>query len=183
MTRKKSHKTRERICQPNESIGLCRISASTTTDHIPNIQNILLKEYELCFTRACSMYDLTNEIIKLYTTIYFAVMSVFGFAFQSIPVTLFGDTKLLPICMLSCLIVYGYVTMFMHIATWSARNNYRKRRSYLLQHLLGVSDQDCLKKSIIDYLCIPRYVDNGVLRSLSYTCGILCIYCCAIGLP
>lgn len=149
MTRKKVIKQGSAFVSQMKSIGLCRISASTTTDHIPNIQNILLKEYELCFTRACSMYDLTNEIIKLYTTIYFAVMSVFGFAFQSIPVTLFGDTKLLPICMLSCLIVYGYVTMFMHIATWSARNNYRKRRSYLLQHLLGVSDQDCLKKALL----------------------------------
>lgn len=134
---------------------------------VPNIQDILLKEYELCFTRACSMYDLTNEIIKLYTTIYFAVMSVFGFAFPSVSDTLFGNTKLLPVCMLSCLIIYGYVTMFMHIATWSARNNYRKRRTYLLQHLLGVTNHDCLKNSIIDYLCIPRYVDSGVLRSLS----------------
>lgn len=75
---------------------------------VPNIQDILLKEYELCFTRACSMYDLTNEIIKLYTTIYFAVMSVFGFVFPSVSDTLFGNTKLLPVCMLSCLIIYGY---------------------------------------------------------------------------
>lgn len=167
MARRKKSRTNINSCQSNNNSGFSRISSSIPVEQVPNLQDILLKEYELCFTRACSVYDLTNEIIKLYTTIYFAVMSVFGFAFQSISETLFGNTKLLPGCLLSCLIIYGYATMFMHIATWSARNNYRKRRSYLLQHLLGISDQDCLKKSIIDYLCIPRYVDSGVLRSLS----------------
>ena len=167
MARKKNSRANVNSRQSRNNSNFYGTSPNSPTEQVPNIQDILLKEYELCFTRSCSVYDLTNEIIKLYTTIYFAVMSVFGFAFQSISETLFRNRKLLPICLLLCLIIYGYVTMFMHIATWSARNNYRKRRSYLLQHLLGVSNQDCLKKSIIDYLCIPRYVDSGVLHSLS----------------
>lgn len=134
---------------------------------VNNIKEILLKEYELCFNRASSVYDLTNEIIKIYTTIYFAVVSIFGFAFQTISETLFGSNKLLPVCMLLCLIVYGYATMFMHIATWAARNHYRKRRSFLLQRLLGLSDEKTLRDNIIYYLCIPRYVKSGVLHSLS----------------
>lgn len=134
---------------------------------IPDLQSILLKEYELCFTRASTVYDLTNDVIKLYTTIFFAVMSVFGFAFNSTYSTIFNSTKVLPVSLLLGLIIYGISTLFMHIATWSARNFYRKRRSLMQKFLFGLYEDSTPKEAILKYICLPRYVNSGVLHSLS----------------
>ena len=147
---------------------MCNLSDVKNRDIKINFLNsFFIKEYSLCFDRVSSTYDLTNNIIKLYTTIFFSVISVFGFLLNTTYSSVFSNNKILPLSLLLGLTIYGIATLFMHISTWSARNYYRKKRSHLQMIILGLYEEGTLYDALINYLCIPRYVKSGILHSLS----------------
>jgi len=169
-------KTLSNICwvkvQLTESDALQQTEEPSSTQIVdPFLREVLLKEYELSFYRASSVYNLTHQGITVYTSVVFATLTVVGFLIKPSGKTLYSTLGNSPtplvIGLLFSLVCFGTANIFIHLSTWAARNYYRKRRSIMLNILLALPASRALNEQLLDHICLPRYVHSGLLRSLS----------------
>jgi len=120
-----------------------------------------LKEYQLAFERGSSATALVNGNLKIYVTIFFAIISVCGFMMTNANI-LEEHRNIVVGGLLAGQISFGTINIFIHLSSWASREYYRERQKFAQKLLSGFHDNKDLKEITIEYLSIERYVKDNL---------------------